>query len=153
MKKQKSLFPLFMVMILLLSACSNASSGSHSGGAVIEDEPYEAVDYNLYPSPEGGYVGDVMPFVTDDGTLEIYYLCETDTNGQGYHPIWKYSTKDLCSYKDHGMVLNYGTGADPDPALGTGSVMQDQEGLYHLFYTGHNDNGCFQHRQRKLGQG
>ena len=64
MKKQKSLFPLFMVMILLLSACSNASSGSHSGGAVIEDEPYEAVDYNLYPSPEGGYVGDVMPFVT-----------------------------------------------------------------------------------------
>ena len=141
MKKQKSLFPLFMVMILLLSACSNASSGSHSGGAVIEDEPYEAVDYNLYPSPEGGYVGDVMPFVTDDGTLEIYYLCETDTNGQGYHPIWKYSTKDLCSYKDHGMVLNYGTGADPDPALGTGSVMQDQEGLYHLFYTGHNDNG------------
>ncbi len=39
------------------------------------------------------------------------------------------------------MVLNFGLMSDPDPAIGTGSVMKDREGLYHLFYTGHNDTG------------
>ena len=48
----------------------------------IPDEPYAAVEYSLYPSPEGGYVGDVMPYVTDDGELELYYLFDTDINGQ-----------------------------------------------------------------------
>lgn len=109
--------------------------------ASAEDEVYEPVPYTLYPAPEGAYVGDTMPFVTEDGTLELYYLYDTDHNGQGYHPIYKYSTKDLCGYEDHGMVLNYGDMSDPDPALGTGSVMQDQNGLYHLFYTGHNSLG------------
>ena len=86
-------------------------------------------------------MGDTMPFVTEDGTLELYYLYDTDHNGQGYHPIYKYVTKDLCGYEDKGMMLNFGAMSDPDPALGTGSVMQDQNGLYHLFYTGHNDTG------------
>ena len=107
----------------------------------LADEPYEPVEYNLYPEPEDAYVGDTMPFVTEDGELELYYLYDTDHNGQGYHPIWKYSTDDLVGYTDHGMMLNYGLMNEPDPALGTGSVMRDNEGLYHLFYTGHNDTG------------
>ncbi|MBR3231746.1 MAG: hypothetical protein IKF75_03615, partial [Lachnospiraceae bacterium] len=97
--------------------------------------------YNLYPAPEGAYVGDVMPFVTDEGELELYYLYDTGHNGQGYHPIYKYSTSDFSGYTDHGMALNYGLMSEPDPALGTGCVMQDQNGGYHLFYTGHNDTG------------
>ena len=144
-------------MVLFLSACGAAADadgnlalspstdveGSAAETAVerIPDEPYEAVEYSLYPAPEGGYVGDVMPFVTDDGVLELYYLYDTDHNGQGYHPIYKYSTPNLYDYEDHGMVLDYGQMSDPDPALGTGSVMQDLNGLYHLFYTGHNDTG------------
>lgn len=107
----------------------------------LPDEPYTAVDYNLYPAPQDAYVGDTMPFVTDDGTLELYYLYDTDHNGQGYHPIYKYSTENLYVYRDHGMMLNFGPMSDPDPAIGTGSVLQDQTGLYHLFYTGHNDTG------------
>ena len=107
--------------------------------AFAADETYEPVPYRLYPAPENAYVGDTMPFVTEDGTLEIYYLYDTDRNGQGYHPIYKYSTRDLCGYEDHGMALNYGLMSELDPALGTGSVLQDQDGLYHLFYTGHND--------------
>ena len=74
-------------------------------------------------------------------TTPCYYLYDTDHNGQGYHPIYMYSTDDLVGWEDHGMVLNYGQMSDPDPALGTGSVMQDADGLYHLFYTGHNDTG------------
>lgn len=119
---------------LLFAACS-------SSPATLPEEPYEPVEYMLYPAPEDAYVGDTMPFVTDDGTLELYYLYDTDHNGQGYHPIHKYSTTDLSGYEDHGMVLNYGLMSEPDPAIGTGSVMKDQDGLYHLFYTGHNDTG------------
>ena len=133
MRKLSSILALFLTLVLLLSACGGTQS--------IPDEPYAPVDYTLYPAPEDAYVGDTMPFVTQDGTLELYYLYDTDHNGQGYHPIYKYSTKDLCGYEDHGMVLNFGSMSDPDPAIGTGSVLQDREGLYHLFYTGHNDIG------------
>lgn len=156
MRKRQYLLSLLLIMVLLLSACGTGSTSAGTDGnlalfpaedveettaAVLPDEPYEAVEYSLYPSPEGGYVGDVMPFVTDDGELELYYLYDTDHNGQGYHPIYKYSTRNLYEFEDHGMVLNFGQMSDPDPALGTGSVMQDASGLYHLFYTGHNDTG------------
>ena len=131
--KKKTLFALLVLTALLLSACGQAAG--------LPDTPYAPVDYRLYPAPEGAYVGDTMPFVTQDGTLELYYLYDTDHNGQGYHPIYKYSTRDLCGYEDHGMMLAYGQMSDPDPAIGTGSVVQDQNGRYHLFYTGHNDTG------------
>ncbi|MBQ8111220.1 MAG: hypothetical protein IJ124_13775 [Clostridia bacterium] len=104
-------------------------------------EAYAPVDHRLYPAPEGGYVGDTMPYVTEDGELELYYLYDTDHNGQGYHPIYRFTTDDLVGYEDDGMALNFGLMSDPDPALGTGSVLRDREGLYHLFYTGHNDTG------------
>ena len=149
MSKKNCLIVLLPILMLLLAACGSAAvpaadlpdESEQVFYERIPDEAYDAVEYNLYPSPEGGYVGDVMPFVTEDGTLELYYLFDTDSNGQGYHPIYKYSTADLCGYKDHGMMLNFGTMADPDPALGTGSVLQDQDGFYHLFYTGHNGLG------------
>lgn len=125
--------------MLIISSSSMMFSACASG--TLADEPYEPVTYEMYPAPENAYVGDVMPFVTDDGMIELYYLYDTDHNGQGYHPIWKYSTDDFIGYEDHGMMLNYGLMSDPDPALGTGSVVQDKEGTYHLFYTGHNDAG------------
>ena len=131
--KKIRILAVLLLAALLLSACS--------GPDTLPDEPYTAVDYQLFPAPEGAYVGDTMPFVTDDGNLELYYLYDTDHNGQGYHPIYRYRTDDLVGYEDLGMALNYGPMSDPDPALGTGSVMRDQEGLYHLFYTGHNDTG------------
>ncbi len=133
MRKHLALLAALFLAILALPACG--------APATLPDEPYEPVEYRLYPAPEGAYVGDTMPFVTEDGVLELYYLYDTDHNGQGYHPIYMYSTTDLCSYEDHGLMLNFGLMSDPDPAIGTGSVMQDRDGLYHLFYTGHNDTG------------
>ena len=130
-----------LALTLLFSVCGTCEGAAENEAESIPDEPYESVEYMLYPAPEGAYVGDTMPYVTEDGTLELYYLYDTDHNGQGYHPVYKYSTDDLCGYEDHGMVLNFGLMSDPDPAIGTGSVMQDREGLYHLFYTGHNDLG------------
>jgi beta-fructofuranosidase len=127
----KRLIVILAALGLALSACG--------GEAELVDEPYEAVPYNLYPAPEDAYVGDTMPYVTDDGVLELYYLYDTDHNGQGYHPVWKYSTENLYEYQNHGEVLPFGLMSDPDPAIGTGSVLKGQDGLYHLFYTGHND--------------
>ena len=91
--------------------------------ASVAEDLYEPVEYHLYPAPEGAYVGDTMPFETEDGTLELYYLYDTDHNGQGYHPIYKYSTKNLYEYEDEGLTLNYGLMSEPDPAIGTGSVL------------------------------
>ena len=130
--KPKKLFTL-TAALLLCSGCSSSKT--------IEDEPYAAVPYNIFPAPTDAYVGDTMPFVTEDNTLELYYLYDTDHNGQAYHPIHKYSTANLYEYKDHEEVLPFGLMSDPDPAIGTGSVLQDKDGLYHLFYTGHNDIG------------
>ena len=142
MKKRQILPVIILTLALLLSVCGAQAFALESAPAeTLPDEPYEAVPYRLYPIPEGGYVGDTMPFVTKDGELELYYLFDTDRNGQGYHPFYKYSTRNLYDYTDHGMVLNFGLMSDPDPALGTGSVFQDKDGLYHLFYTGHNDIG------------
>ena len=124
-----------VIAALLLALSLSVAAGTHAEAA------YAPVDYRLYPAPDGGYVGDTMPFVTEEGTLELYYLYDTDHNGQGYHPIYRYTTDDLVGYEDDGMMLEFGLMSDPDPALGTGSVMQDREGLYHLFYTGHNDTG------------
>lgn len=118
---------------LLLSGCATNKE--------IFTADYEPVPYNLYPSPEGAYVGDTMPFVTEEGALELYYLYDTDHNGQAYHPIHKYYTRDFISYEDCGEVLKFGLLSDPDPAIGTGSVLLDKEGGYHLFYTGHNSTG------------
>ena len=152
MFKRQSLIALLLILALLLSACGSAAAPAAevaeepeaveaSSYEKLPDEAYEAVPYNLFPAPDGGYVGDVMPFVTDEGKLEIYYLYDTDNNGQGYHPIYKYTTEDFCGYEDNGLMLNFGQMSDPDPALGTGSVMQDADGLYHLFYTGHTSLG------------
>ena len=154
---QKYWLAVLLILALLLSACGGGAKGAPADTeAGIE---YDVIDKKSNYKPKNeqqsfsvnmisdvgefgpGYVGDVMPFVTDDGTLELYYLFDTDRNGQGYHPIYKYSSKTLYDFRDHGMVLDYGQMSDPDPALGTGSVMQDPDGLYHLFYTGHNDTG------------
>ena len=142
MKKIQLLTAILLVLAALLSVCGAQAFAQEGVRAEpLPDEPYEAVPYRLFPIPEGGYVGDTMPFVSSDGVVEFYYLYDSDRNGQGYHPIYKYSTRDFHDYRDHGMVLSFGQMSEPDPALGTGSVFQDANGLYHLFYTGHNDLG------------
>ncbi len=141
MKKGKKSLVVSICSSLFLLFCGDSAIASGAAAESLQDQVYVPVEYHLYPAPEGGYVGDTMPFVTEDGRLELYYLYDTDHNGQGYHPVYKYSTADFIEYEDHGKVLDFGLMSDPDPAIGTGSVIMDQEGLYHLFYTGHNDTG------------
>lgn len=105
----------------------------------VDMEQYESVPYSLFPTSENAWVGDVMPMADEDG-LQLYYLYDTDHNGPGYHPIYKFSTTNFYEYSDDGLVIPYGSSAeDPDRAIGTGSVLKAKDGRYHCFYTGHND--------------
>ena len=128
------------LLILLICLWITMLAAAAEPALVLDDSEAQnqPVPYNLYPAPEGGYVGDVMPFVDGD-ELQLYYLYDTDHNGQGYHPIYRFSTDDLRSYRDDGLMLDYGTFDAPDLALGTGSVLKDRQRQYHMFYTGHND--------------
>ena len=63
--------------ISVLAAAAAMTLVSCSSNASLPDEPYEAVPYNLYPAPADAYVGDTMPYVTDEGELELYYLAIT----------------------------------------------------------------------------
>ena len=102
-------------------------------------EQYESVPYRIYPVSENAWVGDVMPMADENG-LQLYYLYDTDHNGAGYHPIYKFSTTNLYEYSDDGLAIPFGDSMDdPDLAIGTGSVLKDRDGRYHCFYTGHND--------------
>lgn len=110
------------------------------GSQTQNTETYQSVPYRLYPTSAGAWVGDVMP-MTEGDTLHLYYLYDTDHNGEGYHPIWKFSTRNFYEYQDDGLMVNFGgTNEEPDRAIGTGSVLVGQDGLYHCFYTGHNDH-------------
>lgn len=126
------------VLAISLTACSR-------GENFVKDDTEqqylgeELEDKAIYPISVEGYVGDTMPFY-DDGEYYIFYLADQRKGTQGYHPWGMMSTKDFGLYEDFGEVIPYGaTGDDQDIALGTGSVVKDKDGLYHAFYTGHND--------------
>ena len=93
--------------------------------------------YSLFPKPLTGWVGDVMP-MNDGDNVQLYFLQDArDGQPGGFHPIHKFTTKDLLSYQYDGLVIPFGESFQPDFAIGTGSVIV-VDGTYHCFYTGHN---------------
>ena len=87
-------------------------------------------------------MGDVMPFYDEEsGELSIYHL---QNSGQSpyYHPIARVTTTDFLHYAYEGIAIPFVEEANsPDAAIGTGSFIKDENGLYHCFYTGHNAGG------------
>ena len=94
---------------------------------------------NVNPKSVVGYVGDPMPFY-DNGEMNVFYLQDGRNTNLGFHPFALMTTTDYIHYNDHGMVIPFVNDLEsPDFALGTGSVIKDKNGLYHCYYTGHND--------------
>ena len=94
----------------------------------------------INPKSVVGYVGDVMPFF-DNGEMNVFYLQDGRNTYLGFHPFALMTTTDMVNYHDYGEVIPYVNNIyDQDLALGTGSIIKDQNGLYHCFYTGHNSN-------------
>ncbi|WMJ86798.1 family 43 glycosylhydrolase [Anaerocolumna sp. MB42-C2] len=164
---KKKIKPIFLIVIImtLLCGCSKKidKTINENGVNTVTDEAYnknsvqennqtvntdtaETVNnhinektYKLFMTSENNYVGDIMP-LTDDKGIQLYYLFDTDHNGIGYHPIYKFSTSNLYNYSDDGLAIPYSNSSDdPDIAIGTGSFLL-ANGVYHCFYTGHNDS-------------
>ena len=131
MKKQNIAFACAGILALLSSCASTELSEDAAN--------YTPAQSALYPTPEDAFVADVMP-IANNGRLELYYLYETTHNLQAYHPIHKFSTVNFYEYEDEGLAVPTGIASEPDVAIGTGSFFKGQDGLFHCFYTGHNDS-------------
>ncbi|HAM26760.1 MAG TPA: glycoside hydrolase [Microbacteriaceae bacterium] len=91
----------------------------------------------VFFQPANGWVGDVIPF-EKDGEFWLFYLHElrdTPKPGTSWNLV---TTTDNVRFEDHGVSLVHGDDSDPDFNAYTGSVVSDEVGTHHLFYTGQN---------------
>ncbi|MFT8673574.1 MAG: family 43 glycosylhydrolase [Leuconostoc mesenteroides] len=92
---------------------------------------------DLFYQPNEAYVGDVIPF-KDNEYAYLFFLYETrkvPKDGMPWHLV---RTKDYVNFEDLGECLPSGGTEKDDFNCYTGSVVKDDRGTYHLFYTGNN---------------
>lgn len=104
-------------------------------------ETYKDVNQDnmdIFINHKDGNIGDVMPFY-DNGEWNFFYLHDSPPK-PGFHPWYRFSTKDFYNFTDHGEVVGviHDT-TSQELALGTGSVIE-KDGVYYAFYTAHNGN-------------
>jgi beta-fructofuranosidase len=91
----------------------------------------------LFFQPEGGWVGDAIPF-EQDGVLHLWYLFDdrvVPRTGMPWHLV---TTSDLVHFEDRGLAVPSGGPDAEDFNVYTGSVVVDDEGTAHLFSTAQN---------------
>lgn len=135
MKKRKvNVVICFLAIILSCNGCAKKTT------TVDKKNLAESIqDVDVFPVPDDSFVGDPMPYY-EDGKFNIFYLDDLRDGQMGYHPWSLYTTKNFYEYENKGVVIPFADKANAqDIALGTGSVVKDENGLYHAFYTGHND--------------
>ena len=125
-------------LALLMTGCQkNDQSLADTDNSNTDNISIEEV--SVHPTPDSGFVGDPMPYF-DGKEMNIFFLEDQRLGTQGYHPWSLYKTSDFYNFDFKGEVIPYSTSiTDQDIALGTGSVIKDKNGIYHAFYTGHND--------------
>ncbi len=140
MKSRFRIGLLTLLAFLPISGCGDPDNPSPA--STIRPGTVEQNGLMAFPISQLGTAGDPIPYYDEASqTTYLYYLLnEASRLGQGEHPIALLTTKDFISYKDEGVVINYETPSSQDYLLGTGSVIKDQAGLYHFFYTGWNPN-------------
>ena len=148
-----------MIMNLLsagLVCCGLAAATACSDDSIAPDPakdwagttyffaPTDAQTFSTYYTPAVGRVGDPMPFYDQKaGAFRVLYLQEFPNNATfRFHPIWGVETKDGSSYQSLGEIIPYGENDfQQDAAIGTGCCYyNDKDGLYYVYYTGHNGN-------------
>ena len=107
----------------------------------------------IFYRPKDGWVGDTIPFA-HDGKFYIFYLHdERKGNTQdeyGYRTSWNLLiTEDGVNVKDCKVVLPVGEYDDADYACYTGSVIEGNDGNFHMFYTAQNNYNPKYHRDGK----
>ncbi|EOT30024.1 hypothetical protein OMQ_00716 [Enterococcus saccharolyticus subsp. saccharolyticus ATCC 43076] len=113
---------MFFLIVFLLEGCQSVETEVNA----------------LYPKSEDSFVGDPMPYFNGEEFM-MYYLEDLRDGQIGFHPFSLMTTNDFYHYKNVGEVIPYVNEEDSaERALGTGSIIQDETGIYHAFYTGHN---------------
>lgn len=92
----------------------------------------------LFYKPQNAWAGDFIPFYKD-GKFRLFYLHDwRNKEKKGEGTSWyQISTEDFIHFIEHGEMLTRGSKEEQDLYVFTGSVIEAQ-GLYHIFYTGHN---------------
>ena len=87
--------------------------------------------------PKPDWVGDVIPW-TDQEEIRLYYLLERRRLPKPGTPWSLVVTNDLVHYEDCGEALPSGGVDAEDFNAYTGSIVQSDDGMFHLFYTASN---------------
>lgn len=93
---------------------------------------------SIFYKPEDAWAADFIPYYKD-GVFHLFYLKDwrnPEINGEGT-PWYKITTTDFVNFEDHGEMLARGASNEHDLYVFTGSVIE-VDGIYHIFYTGHN---------------
>lgn len=87
--------------------------------------------------PRGAWVGDVIPW-QEDGVFHLFYLHETRRVPKDGMPWHRVVTGDLVTFGERGVAIDSAGAAAADFNIYTGSIVLDEHGTHHAFYTGQN---------------
>lgn len=87
--------------------------------------------------PPQAWVGDVIPW-QEDGTFHLFYLHESRQVPKVGMPWHRVVSDDLVDFRATGIALASGGPDSPDFNVYTGSIVVDDDGVHHAFYTGQN---------------
>lgn len=123
---------LILCSTLMMFGCSSENDSTNM-------PPVNVSNFSgIYPKPGIGYVGDPMPF-WDEGKMNMFYLHDGRDGQVGFHPYNLMTTDNLVDWEFHGTVIPFvNDNNSTDLALGTGSIIRDDDGIYHAYYTGWN---------------
>ncbi|MCI5647983.1 MAG: beta-fructofuranosidase [Fusicatenibacter sp.] len=94
----------------------------------------------LWYKPEQAWVGDLIPY-WENGTYYAFYLHDPRIRDKEYaeETTWHLvTTKDFVHLDNKGEAIRRGGDDRPNKNAYTGSVLRDQDGLCHAFYTAYN---------------
>lgn len=97
---------------------------------------------SLFYRPEKAWVGDLIPYY-ENGTFYAYYLHDPRMLEGKYaeETTWHLvTTKDFVHIDYKGEAIKRGTNEEYNLNNYTGSVIKDNQGKYHAFYTAFNEN-------------
>ncbi|GLI27142.1 beta-fructofuranosidase [Agromyces rhizosphaerae] len=95
------------------------------------------MDQRGFYRPDGGWVGDVIPW-QEDGVFHLFYLHESRRTPKDGMPWHRVTTDDLVEFRETGPAIPSGGPAADDFNVYTGSIVVDDLGTHHAFYTGQN---------------
>jgi len=82
----------------------------------------------VFYTPQDGRCGDFIPFYSE-GQYHLFHI-----KGEPWYHI---TTRDFAGFVEHGVAIPGGGPDSQDRCIFTGSVIE-KDGLFHIFYTGHN---------------